>query len=366
MTDSASEIKRCKTCILPVGFPGVSFDENGICALCANHKPSPAPLGADVLKEKILSVASMDYDCVVPLSGGKDSSYVLYYAVKKLGLRVLAVNYNSGFQSPQATANVVNACKSLNVPLKVFHANLNLRKSLIRQVLKFGCLTGIPTGVCGNCENAIRSYSIRAAHEAGVCNILLGDSEAEKINIPIPTGLGGLMRRVNAKNFPGVLKALSAYYVTASRERKYMGIPAKEAFSLSMAPIAFPVDDIQVVHFFDYVPWETMNKKELLEKELGWKAACGQISRFDCYLHPLDNLGFLKQLGISKDGIIYANLVRAGIMTREQALEQEINIQKTIRHDCLEFAKQYGRIMMGWIGLIMIFFKTFSFICFVN
>ena len=339
---SSSVMNRCTKCIHPVGFPELSFDSHGVCSLCSTHQQAPKPIGADVLKEKILSAAGRDYDCVVPLSGGKDSSYVLYYAVKKLGLRVLAVNYNSGFQSPQATKNVVNACKSLNVLLKVFQGNLKLRKSLIRQVLRFGCLTGVPTGVCGNCENAIRSYSIRAAREAGVRSILMGDSEAEKITIPIPTGLGGLMRRVNAKNFPGVLKALSAYYVTASRERKYMGIPAKDAFKLSMAPIEFPENDIQVLHFFDYIPWETMNKKALLEKELGWKAAGGQISRFDCYLHPLDNLGFLKQLGISKDGIIYANLVREGIMSREQALEQEINIQKTIRHDCLEFAKQYG------------------------
>ncbi len=331
----------CNTCILPVNFPGVSFNENGVCSLCVNHKPAPIPIGADVLKNKILSSNGKDYDCVVPLSGGKDSSYVLYYAVKKLGLRVLAVNYNSGFQSQQATENVVKACENLNVPLKVFNADFNLRKSLVRQVFRFGCLTGIPTGVCGNCENAIRSYAVRAAREAGVRTILLGDSEAEKINIPIPTGLGGLMRRVTAKNFAGVLKALSTYYVTASRERKFMGIPVKDAFKLSMAPVEFPENEIKVMHFFDYVPWETMNKKELLAKELGWHAAENRISRFDCYLHPLDNLAFLKQLGISKDGIIYANLVREGVMSREQALEQEINIQKTIKEDCLEFARKF-------------------------
>lgn len=342
MNTNTTVIDRCKTCILPVGFSGLSFDENGVCSLCNSHKSGPKPIGADVLKEQILAAAGKDYDCVVPLSGGKDSSYVLYYAVRKLGLRVLAVNYNSGFQSPQATANVVQACKSLNVPLKVFHGNLKLRKSLIRQVLQFGCLTGVPTGVCGNCENAIRSYSIRAAREAGVRTILLGDSEAERISIPIPTGIKGLARRVNVGNFVGVCKGLSAYWFTASRERKYMGIPPKAAFSVSMAPIAFPEDELQVLHFFDYIPWETMNKKELLEKELGWKAAGDQISRFDCYLHPLDNLGFLKQLGISKDGIIYANLVREGIMTREQALAQEFNIQKTICQDCLEFVKRYG------------------------
>lgn len=346
------EIKRCTNCILPVAFPGLSFDKNGVCSLCASHNPTPAPIGDDVLKNKIFSAAGKDYDCVVPLSGGKDSSYVLYYAVKKMGLRVLAVNYNSGFQSQQATDNVVKACEKLNVPVKVFNADFNLRKSLVRQVFRFGCLTGIPTGVCGNCENAIRSYAVRAAREVGVRTILMGDSEAEKINIPIPTGVGALMRRVNAKNFAGVLKALSVYYVTASRERKYMGIPTKEAFQLSMAPVEFPENDIQVLHFFDYVPWETMNKKKLLEKELGWQAAENRISRFDCYLHPLDNLAFLKQLGISKDGIIYANLVREGVMSREQALEQELYIQKTIQDDCLEFARQYGLDVEGTDWLI--------------
>jgi glutamine---fructose-6-phosphate transaminase (isomerizing) len=333
---------RCKACILPVGFPGLSFNSEGLCSLCSSYTPGPQPLGEEALLKAVRPKSDSKYDCVVPLSGGKDSSYVLYHAVRHLGLKPIAVNYNSGFQSLQATKNIVNACKILGVPLKVFHGERALRLGLIRQVLKIACLTGSPTGVCGNCETAIRYYSILTAKEEGVKTILFGDSATERLSLPVPKGVRRILRHVSLVNLSGLTKAICSYFIVASRERKLMGIPMLQAFRPSMAPIPFPEPEVRVVHFFDYVRWETMNKQELLAREIGWQATGNRMDRFDCFLHPLDNLAFLKETGISKDGYIYANLVREGIMNREQALSQEMDIQRTVGKECLEFVREYG------------------------
>jgi len=167
----------------------------------------------------------------------------------------------------------------------------------------------------------------------------------------VAAGMSRIVRRASAKNLPGLLRSLSGYYLTASREKRFMGIPVREAFRPSMRPVPLPEAEVQVLHFFDYVPWETMDKQQLLGRELGWHAADGRMDRFDCFLHPLDNLAFLKETGISKDGFIYANLVRAGTMSRDEALAKELAIEDTISRDCLEFVKQHGLDAKGveWV-----------------
>ena len=84
--------KRCKRCIMPAEYPGITFDSGGVCNHCVQSnadigKNKADQLGRDELIELVRSAGrNGQYDCVIPLSGGKDSTYVLYHAVKELGL----------------------------------------------------------------------------------------------------------------------------------------------------------------------------------------------------------------------------------------------------------------------------------------
>ena len=97
--------------------------EDGICTLCKIHDRSPRfekdPLGKDKLLEKLTSRASDNYDCVVPVSGGKDSTYALFYVVKELGLKPLAVSADSGFVVESAMENIENICEKLSVFISI-------------------------------------------------------------------------------------------------------------------------------------------------------------------------------------------------------------------------------------------------------
>lgn len=128
------KMKRCTRCILPETFPGISFDEEGVCNFCLTHR-SPPTLGEARLREILSAQKGERYDCVVPVSGGKDSTYILYYAVKVLGLRTIAVNYDSGFQSPLAAENARNACEMLDVPLVVIRAGRDRQMRMLREIL---------------------------------------------------------------------------------------------------------------------------------------------------------------------------------------------------------------------------------------
>ena len=85
-----AEPRRCSRCILPDTFPGADLGEEGVCRPCASHVPTSVH-GEGALHDAVGTARGPVYDCVVPLSGGKDSSYVLLYAVERLKLRPVRV-----------------------------------------------------------------------------------------------------------------------------------------------------------------------------------------------------------------------------------------------------------------------------------
>ena len=89
------------------------------------------------ISEKIkITGRNKKYDCVVGVSGGKDSSYLLYIVKKKLNLRPLAVHYDNGFDSETSVSNILNICEKLNVDLETKVADWENFKSITRSFFK--------------------------------------------------------------------------------------------------------------------------------------------------------------------------------------------------------------------------------------
>ena len=111
-------MKRCTKCILPEGYPNITFDEKGECNYCKSHQKTNY-LGESKLKEKLAKYKKSGgkYDCLVPVSGGKDSTYVLYQMSTVYKMRVLAFNYDNCLTHPQAQRNVRENVNSLGVDL---------------------------------------------------------------------------------------------------------------------------------------------------------------------------------------------------------------------------------------------------------
>ena len=99
---------------MPVTVPGITFDEKGICSYCLSYQQEYS-LGREALEDIIASSRNINnqYDCIVPLSGGRDSTFVLYAAKALYDLKVLAVSYDNEFRIEQALVNMQNACKIL-------------------------------------------------------------------------------------------------------------------------------------------------------------------------------------------------------------------------------------------------------------
>ncbi|MCB0514120.1 MAG: hypothetical protein KDC60_06815 [Bacteroidetes bacterium] len=131
--------QRCNKCIADATIPGISFNKNGTCSLCEFHdklcKIYPEnETSLNLLHTKIEKIKqegkNKKYDCVIGISGGRDSIYLLYIAVKEYGLRPLAVHFNDGFDNPTAGENMLNATRKLGVELRTITSDFRECKDL--------------------------------------------------------------------------------------------------------------------------------------------------------------------------------------------------------------------------------------------
>ncbi len=119
-------ITRCVRCLMPDTYPDITFNADGICNHCSSYV-KPKPLGEDKLLQKVHSKHGSQYDCVLGISGGKDSCYVAYLAKKKFGLRVLAVSYDFPFMVDLARENTQAVCENLGIELLVVKISQQFR-----------------------------------------------------------------------------------------------------------------------------------------------------------------------------------------------------------------------------------------------
>jgi len=372
-------MKTCERCIMPDSYPKVSI-EDGICNLCRIHDQSPrfknAPLGKDKLLEKLTSRASENYHCVVPLSGGKDSTYALFYVVKELGLKPLAVSADSGFVADSAMENIEKICEKLSVDLVVHKAKF--RRHIAKQALRIWRSRGEFFSPCPPCETNNRSVVINEAVKREIPFVVWGATDfeddpatffdpdfltfrqrfagqADVSNMKLLKRMKHKLRGNGAYLALEVLKSdisatskiktllhLMLYFYYMIRNNLDVRVPEGWRRFLPLVHTSFEGKNVETIYLFDYIPYHPSEQMETLKKEVGWKATYGKEAKLDCELHSIPTYQALKKTGISSDGFTFAVLVRYGIMSREEAQEKEAILQETLREDCERIIAELG------------------------
>lgn len=359
-------MQLCSKCIIPDTFPGVTF-EDSICGFCrvegSMNKINKDLLGKDALIEKIQSKKSGKYDCGVPFSGGKDSSYVLYYLSKKLGLKCLALFFDNGFINEMARENVRKICKQMDADLIIGHAT-TWRRKLVDEALHTSKDLGRFVRICGNCENNLRSFTINEAVNNDVPILVWGSTDYEEsaayyIDPKMVAHrkrhgrIGTLSRR--AKKALGTLlggrgkgSSLRAGYHGA--KSLYYGVrdniaqKAPEGLRIynPFLEVSFIDKGVESITIFDYLEYDPQNMIKLLREEVDWKAPADKEARMDCMIHAVANYQHLASTGITRDGFTLSVLVRNGLISREEALKKEEAMKRDIIEECREFLDETG------------------------
>ena len=318
-------MKRCARCGLPETYETIQFDSYGVCNICRQHEYKKDKIDWSERKRMLDSLiqdyrGKCDYDCLIPFSGGKDSTYTLYYLVKEYKLKPLVVQFNHGFMRPNLLANNERTFKKLGVDVLSFTPNWKVVKRLMLESL-------IRKGdFCWHCHTGIFSYPMHVAIKYQIPLVFWGEPSSE----------------------------YTAYYdyreneiekVDESRFNRFvnLGITAEDMkgmiqkdFDLDprdLAPYTYPaIRDLkklqyQSVCLGSFISWDTKRHFEVISKELGWQGdevegmPPGKYSyeKIECYMQGVrDYLKYLKR-GYSRVTQMTALDIRNGRMERQEA-----------------------------------------------
>lgn len=132
-----NDLRRCTSCILPETMPFIHFNENGICNYCLHYKrknePKPICDFVELLERYRKSYGA---ECIVPFSGGRDSSFGLHLITKELGLRAITYTYDWGMVTDLARRNISKMCSDLNVENILIAADIRKKRQHIKKNLE--------------------------------------------------------------------------------------------------------------------------------------------------------------------------------------------------------------------------------------
>jgi len=295
----------CTRCIMDDTAQGISFDENGVCTFCHIHDELEAsfPMDAETPKrlQELVAKIKKDgknkkYDCVLGVSGGRDSTYTLYSAVK-LGLRPLAVHFDNGWNSDLAVQNIKNVCKKLNVDLYTHVADWEEYKDLQRSFLASSTPDAeVPT------DWVIFSVLFREAAREGVKYIIHGHSFRTEGTTPLTwTYMDGKYVNYIHKKFG---------------TKKIKSFPVMSMFDYLFYTFVRRIRQVRMLYYLPY------NEEEILEKltkEVGWQSYGGKHHESK-YTGFFQSFILTRKFNIDKRKLHYSALLRNGQMTREEAL----------------------------------------------
>ncbi len=130
------QLKRCSKCILPSTMPFIKFDENGVCNYCKNYKNRNFVKfnseKANAIFDKFRN-NNKQPDCIIPLSGGRDSCFALHLAKTKFNLNPIAYTYDWGLVTDLARRNISRICSKLNVENIIFADDISKKRNFIKK-----------------------------------------------------------------------------------------------------------------------------------------------------------------------------------------------------------------------------------------
>jgi N-acetyl sugar amidotransferase len=300
-------MKICNRCIYDENVPGISFDEQNICNYCrqveillSDYKTG-LPQGKLMLNQLFDEIRKAGlgkkYDCVVGVSGGTDSSFMLYKC-REWGLRPLAVHYDNTWNSAIATENIRKVTKSLDVDLYTYVIDNKESDDIFKSFL----LAGVPE-FDASTDIAFAQVLRSAAAKYGIKYILEGHSFVEEGVSP------------QGKNY------FDGKYIESVHKKygklKMKTYPNLTFFQFMKWVLIYRQKFIRPLWYINYSKVEA---KEILKKETGWQDYGGHHleNRSSAFFHLIYQP---KRFGIDNRNWTLSARVRSGQLTHKEALE---------------------------------------------
>lgn len=309
-----SKYKICSNCIMDTSDPRISFDSEGICDYCNNFNTSIKPswdtgqkgkLELSKLAEKVKKEGSgKDFDCIIGLSGGLDSSYAAYVAVEKMGLKPLLFHVDAGWNTDQAVGNIEKLVDGLNLDLYTEVINWQEMKDLQLSFLK----SGIPDQDFPQ-DTAFFSALYKFARKNKIKYVITGANySTECCREPEEWGA-----------YPGIDKTLFNDIHKKFGKRKLTSFPVVDIFVYKI--IYQRLLGMKVIKPLNLVPYIKKDAEKELNDLFGWQSFKHKHheSRFTRFY---EDYWLPRKFGFHKRRAHFSSLIMTGQMTRNEALER--------------------------------------------
>jgi len=326
--DSIKTLRRCVKCILPETFPFIHFDQNGICNYCKNYilKCKNKPIEELFNLVKPYRRNNGEYDCIIPYSGGRDSTHTLHIAKNVLNLNPIAFTYDWGMVNDLARRNIARVCGKLGVENIIVSANIawkreNIRKN-IKAWLKQPDLGMIPLFMAG--DKYFYYFTDQIKRQTGIRLNIWGINPLENTDFKVgflgvppdheKERIYSLSRKRQGFLFKGIIKNISA-------NPSYLNSSVFDTIGSFISRSLIPHRDYY--HLYDYYRWNEKEIENLVLEEYLWERAIDTKStwRIGDGTAAFYNYIYFTVAGFSEYDTFRSNQIREGMITRERALE---------------------------------------------
>ncbi|HHO52367.1 MAG TPA: hypothetical protein ENK18_16225 [Deltaproteobacteria bacterium] len=348
MADPVEGLRRCSRCILPITYPFLELDPDGVCSYCRAYVP-PTLAGPEALEAELARHRSSDGspDCIVALSGGRDSSYGLHLLKSEYGMHPVAYSYDWGMVTDIARRNQARMCGQLQIEHILRAADIPAKRRYMRKNilawLRRPHLGMVPLFMAGD------------KYFYGI-----GRQLRQQLKIPLVIFCAGNpLERTDFKGgFAGVRESqhgqrlfdfslANKLQIAAFYGLQYLLNPAylNESWldSLGSFYTTFIGKD-DFLYLFHYLEWDEATIDETLIGRYGWETAPHTDNTWrigDGYTTFINHI-YYTVAGFSEFDTFRSQQIRAGLITRDDALARVAEENQADRDVLVEFAAQVG------------------------
>ena len=258
-------MKTCTKCLVPETVDTIQFDEQGVCGVCRQIEFKGEKINWEergkMLQELIAKHKGQGlYDCIVPYSGGKDSTFQLWYVVTQLKLKPLVVRFNHWGYRPLVKENNTRVFKKLGVDVIEFTPSWHVVRELMLESFKRR------GDFCWHCHTGIYGGVMHMAVRFQIPLVMWGESTAEYHSWYTYEE----MEQVDEKRF----NRLMNQGMTADDMYEFLqGRVEKRDLWMFSYPSRKDLVRLKVhsTCLGNYIPWDVKKHTEIIQKELGWQ-----------------------------------------------------------------------------------------------
>ena len=319
MTDNyqINGLQYCTRCCIPETQEGVTFDELGICRACQSSEQKMHINWIErenqlrQILDKAKQTSGSNYNCILPISGGKDSFFQAHVITQKYGMKPLAVTFSHNLYSETGYYNLQLLLETFNID----HIQFTPNRSLVNKLLKKSIYEIGDT--CWHCHAGVGAFPLNIAVKFKIPLLIWGESIAESSG--------------RASYLDPVHKFDRDYFTKVSAKITPDKMQDENISAHDMLPFELPsYEDIESVgvygiHLGDFIFWDDERQTEFIRDTYGWRetemeGAYKGYKSAECIMAGMHDFTCYLKRGYGRGTFQASTDIRSGLLTREEGM----------------------------------------------